>query len=227
MDYTTEQMERYSRQIILKEIGGAGQAKLLETRLLLVTGKGNAIGAAAARHLAGAGIGSILLAGTPSPTATPEALRELNPDVTTDHYDGPLTRADLEPLADQVDWVLDASDLYAVRRPAGEAAAKRQKPFACAATQGLAGLARTYPGGDGACPGCIPPLQLRWLGIGVSPKKAPLLKLLGTLLAEELLLRRLGIDKSATGRQITFNAVTSAFSSRELSRNRACRLPHP
>ena len=165
-----EQIERYSRQIILPEIGGRGQERLLAAAIAVI-GAGP-LAATAARYLAGAGIGALRLAGADSDHLGRE-LRALNPDVTVS-----IDRAeDRESLVVAADLTVEAFDACAGRARA------LGVPLVAAAARASAGWIHIDRGGGG-CAGCAA-RAARWERTGTSMAAlAPIaVGVLGSLLA--------------------------------------------
>ena len=165
-----EQIERYSRQIILPEIGGRGQERLLAAAIAVI-GAGP-LAATAARYLAGAGIGALRLAGADSDHLGRE-LRALNPDVTVS-VDG---AEDRESVVVAADLTVEAFDACARRARA------LGIPMVAAAATASAGWIHLDRGGGG-CAGCAA-RAARWERAGTSEAAlAPIaVGVLGSLLA--------------------------------------------
>lgn len=134
MILTDDQLERYARHIVLKEVGGEGQRKLLQAEVMVVGAGG--IGSPAIQYLAAAGVGSLrvvdddvvtldnlhrqILFGTddvgrPKTEAAADAVSRLNPDVKLSAVNERLTAANVSRLAEGADVVLDGSDNFATR----------------------------------------------------------------------------------------------------------------
>ena len=134
MDFTEEQLERYSRQIILKEVGGKGQQKLGQARVLVVGAGG--LGSPIALYLGAAGVGVIGLidgdvvdlsnlqrqvlhttphVGVPKVESGRRLLEALNPHVQVKTYQEPLDAANIMNLLPEYDLVLDGSDNFDTR----------------------------------------------------------------------------------------------------------------
>ena len=131
MAFTNEQLERYSRHIILKEIGGKGQKKLLNAKVLIIGAGG--LGAPAALYLAAAGVGTIGIAdadsvdlsnlqrqvihttsdiGRPKVDSAAETMRAINPDVTVVPYHQFVSAANILDMIRDYDFVLDGTDNF-------------------------------------------------------------------------------------------------------------------
>jgi adenylyltransferase/sulfurtransferase len=147
-----DQLERYARHIILKEIGGAGQQRLLDAQVVLIGAGG--IGAPAIQYLAAAGVGrlrvidddevslsnlqrQVLFAtddiGRPKVEAAREAVARLNPDVSVDPVAARLDAANAAALLADADVVLDGSDNFETRLAVADAALTLRIPLVSAA----------------------------------------------------------------------------------------------
>ena len=147
-----DQLERYARHIILKEIGGAGQQRLLDAQVVLIGAGG--IGAPAIQYLAAAGVGrlrvidddevslsnlqrQVLFAtediGRAKVEAAREAVARLNPDVSVDPVAARLDAANAAALLADADVVLDGSDNFATRLAVADAALALRIPLVSAA----------------------------------------------------------------------------------------------
>ncbi len=134
MPLTSDQLERYARHIVLKEVGGPGQRALRDARVLIV-GVGG-LGSPAALYLAAAGVGVLGLAdpdgvslsnlqrqiafrtqdvGTPKPQAAGQALRALNPDVEAIAINQAITSENAEAVIRDYDLVVEGVDSFAAR----------------------------------------------------------------------------------------------------------------
>jgi len=134
MSFTDEEVERYARHLILREVGGPGQQKLKGASVLIVGAGG--LGSPAALYLAAAGVGGLMLAdpdvvdrsnlqrqiiyadsdiGQPKVEAAADRLAALNPHVFVAGYQGPFDAQSADELVSDVDLVLDGTDDFATR----------------------------------------------------------------------------------------------------------------
>ena len=134
IDFTDEQIERYSRHIILPEVGGEGQSRLLESKVLLVGAGG--LGSPAAFYLAAAGIGNMGLIdfdtvdlsnlqrqiihnteriGMLKPESAKKTIAALNPDVNVTVFNERLSSENIMRLFEGYDYILDGTDNFATR----------------------------------------------------------------------------------------------------------------
>src|SRR3954452_19628484 len=148
MSFTDEEIERYARHLVLREVGGAGQQKLKAASALIVGAGG--LGAPAALYLAAAGIGTLILAdpdevdrsnlqrqviyteddvGRPKVEAAADRLHALNPHVFVAGYNGAFDPTTADELVDGVDVVLDGTDSFETRYWVNEACVRHGKPL--------------------------------------------------------------------------------------------------
>jgi adenylyltransferase/sulfurtransferase len=152
MTLTDDQLERYARHIVLKEIGGAGQQALLKARVLIIGAGG--LGSPCALYLTAAGVGTIGLVdddhislsnlqrqilyrtsevGRAKTEAAREALRALNPDVHVNAHACRLTEANAQALVAEYDLVADGCDNFATRFAVADACIALGKTLVSAA----------------------------------------------------------------------------------------------
>jgi molybdopterin/thiamine biosynthesis adenylyltransferase len=241
---TDEQLERYSRHIILKEIGVEGQKRLLESRALIIGAGG--LGSPAALYLAAAGVGTIGIAdpdtvslsnlqrqiihttedaGKAKVQSAQEKIRALNPDVTVVPY---LQRIDAGSIADIIenyDFIIDGTDNFSAKFLINDACVLRRKPFCHAGIIRFQGQIMTYIPGESPCYRCVfhsPPPE----GAVPACQQAGVLGatagVIGTLQATEALKFLLGMEGLLKGQLLCYNALTMEFRKTPLSRNPDC-----
>ena len=148
MNLSSEEVERYARHIVLREIGGPGQARLKAARVLVVGAGG--LGHPILQYLAAAGVGLIGIAdndivslsnlqrqvmfgtetvGQSKVEAAAEQLRRLNPHVLIDRHDTRITADDAETLTGQYDVVVDGSDNWTTRYVVSDACYRSRRPL--------------------------------------------------------------------------------------------------
>ncbi|HWR31280.1 MAG TPA: molybdopterin-synthase adenylyltransferase MoeB [Negativicutes bacterium] len=248
MAFTNEQMERYSRHIILKDVGVKGQKKIRNAKVLVI-GTGG-LGAPAAMYLAAAGLGTIGLAdfdvvelsnlqrqiihstadvGKPKVQSGQETIAALNPDVRVVTYQERVTAANIaEIIRDQdYDFIIDGVDNFPAKFLINDACVLLQKPFSHAGIIRFFGQTMTYVPGAGPCYRCLfdaPPPP----GVAPTCREAGVLGvmggILGTIQATEALKYILGFGELLTGAILTFDATTMDFRRVKISRNRKCRI---
>ena len=233
MAFTNEQLERYSRHIILKEIGVKGQKRLLNARVL-ISGAGG-LGAPAALYLAAAGVGTIGIAdadvvdltnlqrqvihttediGKKKVDSAAETMRQINPDITVNAYYEYVSSANILKLIEGYDFILDGTDNFPAKFLINDACVMVKKPFSHAGIIRFKGQLTTVIPGVSPCYRCIfrnPP-----------PKDAvPTCKqagvigamggVIGSLQAMEAIKYITGAGELLTGYLLTYDALTMEF----------------
>ena len=253
MSLTNEQLERYSRHIILRQVGGKGQEKILSGKVLII-GTGG-LGAPAAMYLAAAGIGTIGLAdsdvvdlsnlqrqiihqtqdvGKAKVESGRETIAAMNPDVKVHTYNELVTAANIKDIIrDQdYDFILDGTDNFPAKFLINDACVLLKKPFSHAGIIRFQGQTMTYVPGEGPCYRCVfqepPPKDAvptcRQAGVlGVMGG------VLGTLQATEALKYILGVGELLTGDLLTYDALSMTFRKVKLPKNKDCVIcgEHP
>lgn len=218
------QIERYSRQIILPQVGGKGQEKLLRARVL-VNGDGP-LQTAALLYLAAAGVGTIgVITHAPSPVlsafapdqrdTTSAALTRLNPDCTVITYKE-TAAADSRQLVNAYDLVLSPPD------PLHEVCYALRRPFLCAQVSATGAWLFPCLGyePDRACLQCLPP---HFFGEGGNaPALAALF--LGTLQATEAIKLILGLAHSSLDKLLLCQFPALHFSGHIVQKDPQCKL---
>jgi len=173
-EFTDEQINRYSRHIILPEVGGKGQKKLLESKVFLVGAGG--LGSPAAFYLAAAGIGKIGIADNdnvdfsnlqrqilhstkdvdcPKAQSAKETIEDLNPDVEVVPYTDRLNSENIIDIIKDYDVILDGSDNFPTRYLVNDACVMLGKPLSHGAIFRFDGQATTIIPGEGPCYRCL------------------------------------------------------------------------
>src|SRR5512137_2071565 len=170
IDFTEEQLARYSRHIILQDIGIEGQAKIRAGRVLIVGAGG--LGSPAILYLAAAGVGTLGIAdadavawtnlnrqvlhrsadvGSAKVESAARAVRELNPEVALELYREQLDAERVAELGAGYDLVVDATDGFASKYAINDGAVRAGKPFVHAGVEGLMGQVALLGLPDGPC----------------------------------------------------------------------------
>jgi molybdopterin/thiamine biosynthesis adenylyltransferase len=241
---TEEQIQRYSRHIILKEVGGKGQQKLLDSKVLIIGAGG--LGAPIALYLAAAGVGTIGIAdadvvditnlqrqvihftpdvGKPKVESAAEKMRAINPDVTVNTYQEWVSAANIAGLIADYDFVIDGTDNFAAKFLINDACVLGNKPYSHGGILQFVGQTITVLPGQSPCYRCIfptpPPKDAiptcSQAGvIGVLPG------VIGSIQATEVVKFILGKGELLAGRLLTYDALAMKFRDIAIKRNAKC-----
>src|SRR5919197_6095880 len=249
---TAEQRERYSRHLLIPEIGLEGQMKLLDSRILLLGAGG--LGSPAALYLAAAGVGHIGIVdadivdesnlqrqivhslntlGTPKVDSAKRTIEALNPDVEVTTYRERLTSDNIDTILDD-GWeiVVDGTDNFPTRYLLNDACVWRGIPVVYGSIYRFEGQVSVFKVGDGPCYRCLfpapPPAELapscaEGGVLGVLPG------VVGSLQASEALKLVLGAGDTLTGRLLLFDALGTTFDEVIVKRDESCPVcgDHP
>jgi adenylyltransferase/sulfurtransferase len=249
MLFRDDQLERYARHVILREVGGAGQQKLLQARVLVVGAGG--LGSPLILYLAAAGIGTIGVVdddvvslsnlqrqiahtteriGQPKPASAAETVRGINPDVRVVEHPVRLTAANAATLIDGYDLVADGSDNFATRFLVNDACYLGRKTLVSAAILQFDGQLATYKahlGEPHPCYRCLfpaPPPSELMPSCSDAGVLGALAGAVGSLQAIEVVKELLGIGETLSGRLLIYDALGTTFRSVRVRRDPACPL---
>ncbi|SNZ06595.1 adenylyltransferase and sulfurtransferase [Natronoarchaeum philippinense] len=239
------QLDRYSRHVIMDDVGPEGQARLLDAAVLVVGAGG--LGSPAIQYLAAAGIGRLGIAdddaversnlqrqvlhgdadvGRPKVESAAEFVRELNPDVDVEPHETRVTSENVEELVDEYDLVVDGSDNFRTRYLLNDACTLAGVPFTHGAVFEFEAQITTFPANDEApCYRCLfpeaPPAgtvpDCATTGVlGVLPGTV------GCLQATEAIKLLLGEGDPLAGRLIVYDARELSFETVEFERDPDC-----
>lgn len=233
MPFTNEQLERYSRHIILKEIGVKGQKKLMNGSVLIIGAGG--LGAPAALYLAAAGVGKIGIVdadvvdlsnlqrqiihttadvGRPKVESAAETMRAINPDVEVVTYHEFISSANIMDIIKDYDFVLDGTDNFPAKFLINDACVMADKPFSHAGILRFKGQLMTVIPHQSPCYRCVfktmPPKDAipTCKQAGVIGAMAGVI---GSLQALEAVKFLTGAGELLTGKLLTFDALTMKF----------------
>lgn len=244
MKLREDQIERYSRQIILPNVGGKGQEKLLAAKVLIIGAGG--LGSPAALYLASAGIGKIGIVdsdkvelnnlqrqilhstkdiGRSKVESARERLSALNTDVEVLTYKLRLTSENILDIIKDYDMVVDGSDNFPTRYLVNDGCVLSGKPLSHGGIFRFDGQTITILPYQSACYRCLfpePPPP----GLVPSCQEAGILGavagIIGTIQANEVLKYILGIGNLLTGRLLIFNALDSSFRQVRVPKDSKC-----
>jgi sulfur-carrier protein adenylyltransferase/sulfurtransferase len=249
--FTSEQAQRYSRHLLIPEVGETGQHKLLRGKVLLIGAGG--LGSPAAYYLASAGVGTLGIVdsdvvdltnlqrqilhttdriGEPKVESAKRTLEALNPDVKIVGYQERLTSENVDRIIADYDVVIDGADNFPTRYLLNDAAVKWKKPVVHGSIFRFEGQVTVFKPFEGPCYRCLfpepPPPEL-----APSCAEAGVLGVLpgviGTLQATEALKLLMGIGEPLVGRYVLYDALDGSFREVRLRRDPDCPVcgEHP
>lgn len=238
--FSDEEVERYSRQLVLREWGGAGQQRLRTARVLLVGAGG--LGGPAATYLAAAGVGVLGLVdpdvvalsnlhrqviyasidvGEAKVEAAGRRLRALNPHVRVEAHRLRLGDGDARALVGRYDLVLDGTDDFASRFAVNAACVAERRPLVSGAIARWTGQVGVFEGRP--CWRCFtpetPPDAETCAAVGVA---GPLAGVVGALMALEAVKIITGAGEPLGGRLLLYDGLTSAARTVRIAADPAC-----
>jgi molybdopterin/thiamine biosynthesis adenylyltransferase len=244
MNLTDEQIKRYSRHIILKEIGGKGQKKLFAAKVLIIGAGG--LGSPCAFYLAAAGVGELGIldfdvvdlsnlqrqilhaaddVNRPKVESARETLEALNPEIRITAYNERLTADNTLKILKDYDVIVDGCDNFATRYLINDACVLLGKPNVHGSVLQFEGHATVFDAARGPCyrcqypqpppPGLIPNCQEAGV-LGIVPG------VIGILQAVETQKLILGIGKPLIGRLLQFDALGMKFREFTLRKDPQC-----
>ncbi len=252
MDFSEAQLHRYARHIILPEIGGEGQARLIEAKVLVIGAGG--LGAPVLMYLAAAGVGTLGVVdddrvdlsnlqrqiihgtsriGAPKTESARQTLAEINPEVRVVAHAERLTARNAIEIIEAYDLVADGSDNFATRYLVNDACYLARKPLVSAAMLRFDGQIAVFKAhlGDGhPCYRCLfrdPPPR----GVIPSCSEAGVLGALagalGSLQATEVLKELLGLGDSLSGWLLLYDSLSTTFHKLRVKPDPDCPLCGP
>jgi molybdopterin/thiamine biosynthesis adenylyltransferase len=247
MAVNDDQLLRYSRHILLDEIGIEGQQRLLAAHALVIGAGG--LGSPVALYLGTAGVGRITIVdhdsvdvtnlqrqiahtlarvGTPKATSAQTAIAAINPDVQVIPL---IERADasrLDVLVADADVVIDCSDNFRTRHAVNAACVAHRKPLVAGAAIGFDGQVSVYDTrtDDAPCYACLFPPEATFEEVQCATMGvfAPLVGIIGTVQAAEALKLLAGIGSSLAGRLQMLDARAMEWTEIRMQRQPQCSV---
>jgi molybdopterin/thiamine biosynthesis adenylyltransferase/rhodanese-related sulfurtransferase len=241
---TEQQKLRYSRHLLIPEVGTEGQARLLGSKALLIGAGG--LGSPAALYLAAAGVGTIGIidfdvvdlsnlqrqilhtndrVGEKKVESARKTLTALNPDVTVVAHEEMLVADNVERIIAGYDVILDGTDTFETRYILNDAAVAAGIPVVHASVFRFEGQLTTFIPYEGPCYRCLyptpPPPELA-PGCSVAGVLGVVPGIMGLLQANEVLKVLLGIGETLAGRLLLFDALETEFTELKLRRDPKC-----
>ena len=242
-----DQLLRYSRHILLPQIGIEGQEALLRSHVLIIGAGG--LGSPVAMYLAASGIGKLTICdndtvdltnlqrqiahstetiGAPKTYSAKKTLARINPDVNVVALNERMDEGRLLDLVAEADVVVDASDNFATRHAVNRVCAIHKKPLVSGAVVRLDGQVTVFDLRhiSSACYHCLFPANgekedMRCAVMGVF---APLVGIIGCVQASETLKILLNIGKTLNGRFLVLDALSMEWRSIKLNKDPACAV---
>jgi sulfur-carrier protein adenylyltransferase/sulfurtransferase len=243
-ELTPAQMKRYSRHVLIPEVGKEGQLKLLDAKVLIIGAGG--LGSPSAYYLAAAGVGTIGMVdsdvvdesnlqrqilhnskriGEPKVESAKQTLEDLNPDVKVVPYQTRLTRDNIVDLFKDYDLIIDGSDNFATRYLVNDASVLLRKTVVHGSIFRFDGQVSVFKPFEGPCYRCVfpepPPPELAPScdeagTLGVLPG------IVGLFEANEAIKLLLGIGEPLIGKLLMIDALSNEFRTLRLKRDPSC-----
>ncbi len=243
---TAEQRERYSRHLLLPEVGIDGQQKLLDAKVLLLGAGG--LGSPAALYLAAAGVGTLGIVddddvdlsnlqrqvvhsseriGVPKVDSAEQTIAALNPDVKVEKYPVRLGADNIVEIISGYDVVLDGLDNFPTRYLLNDASVRLGIPVVSAAILGFEGQLSVFKPYDGPCYRCLfpvpPPAELA-PSCGANGVLGVLPGTMGLLQATEVIKLILDEGEPLIGRLLMYDALSARFTEVKVRRDPDCPI---
>jgi molybdopterin/thiamine biosynthesis adenylyltransferase len=243
---TAEQRDRYSRHLLLPEVGTEGQQKLLDAKVLLLGAGG--LGSPAALYLAAAGVGTLGIVdddtvdlsnlqrqvihnservGTPKVDSAEQTITALNPDVNVQKYQVRIGPENIMDILPDYDIVVDGLDNFPTRYLLNDATVRLQIPVVSAAILGFEGQLSVFKPYDGPCYRCLfpvpPPAELA-PSCGANGVLGVLPGTMGLLQATEVIKLILGEGDPLIGRLLMYDALAARVTEVKVRRDPNCPI---
>ncbi|HEY3960877.1 MAG TPA: molybdopterin-synthase adenylyltransferase MoeB [Solirubrobacteraceae bacterium] len=243
---SAEQRDRYSRHMLVPEIGAEGQQKLLDAKVLLLGAGG--LGSPTALYLAAAGVGTLGIVdddvvdlsnlqrqvihttdrvGTPKVDSAEESIRALNPDVNVVKYQTRIDASNIMEIIDGYDVIVDGVDNFPTRYLLNDATVRLQIPVVSASILGFDGQLSVFKPYDGPCYRCLfrepPPAELA-PSCGANGVLGVLPGTMGLLQATEVVKLILDIGEPAIGRLLLYDALGATLTEVKVHRDPECPI---
>ncbi|MFH1154002.1 MAG: HesA/MoeB/ThiF family protein [Pseudomonadota bacterium] len=234
-----EELERYSRQIMLPGVGLGGQEKLKTARVLVVGAGG--LGSLSCLYLAAAGVGNLVVAdpdtvalsnlnrqilhatgdlGRPKTASAHSRLQELNPTIRLDCRQAVFASDTWDALTRDVDIIVDGTDNRRARRLLNRACLARKVPFVFGGVQELDGMVMTVIPGQGPCFECLFPGTDEPIAKGIL---GPVAGMIASIQSLEVIKLILGLGQSLAGRLIHIQGLAMRVREVRIHPNPSCQ----
>jgi len=246
LSLTKEQRERYSRHLLVPEIGLEGQEKLLNAKVLLLGAGG--LGSPTALYLAAAGVGTLGIVdddevdlsnlqrqvihttdriGTPKVDSAEIAVKAINPDVNVVKYQTRIDASNIMEIIDGYDVIVDGVDNFPTRYLLNDATVRLDIPVVSASILGFDGQLSVFKPHDGPCYRCLypvpPPAELA-PSCGANGVLGVLPGTMGLLQATEVVKLVTGAGEPLVGRLLLYEALGATFTELKVRRDPECPI---
>jgi molybdopterin/thiamine biosynthesis adenylyltransferase/rhodanese-related sulfurtransferase len=243
---TGEQRERYSRHLLIPEIGVEGQTKLLESKVLLLGAGG--LGSPTALYLAAAGVGTLGVVdddevdlsnlqrqvihttdriGVPKVDSAEQSITAINPDVEVVKYKTRLDASNIMEIIEGYDVIVDGVDNFPTRYLLNDATVRLGIPVVSASILGFDGQLSVFKPHDGPCYRCLypvpPPAELA-PSCGANGVLGVLPGTMGLLQATEVVKLVTGAGEPLVGRLLLYEALGATFTELKVRRDPECPI---
>ncbi len=251
IDFTEEQLQRYSRHILLKDVGVEGQIKISEGKVLIVGAGG--LGAPIALYLAAAGIGTIGIVDAdsvdlsnlqrqvihftkdvdvPKVKSASDKMKALNPDVNVVTYHEFIKADNIKQIINGYDFVIDGTDNFPTKFLINDACVLEKIPFSHGGILRFVGQTMTVLPYESTCYRCVfikPPPKNMVPTCSEAGVLGAIAGMLGTIQAAEALKYVTGVGEILSDAMLTFDAMTMDFRKVPIRRNKKCPIcsEHP
>ena len=244
--FSAEQRERYSRHLLVPEVGTEGQQKLLDARVLLLGAGG--LGSPTALYLAAAGVGTLGIVdddvvdlsnlqrqvihttdriGTPKVDSAAETIKALNPEVNVVGYPTRLDASNIIEIIDGWDIIVDGVDNFPTRYLLNDASVRLGIPVVSAAILGFEGQLSVFAPGRGPCYRCLfrqPPPADMAPSCGANGVIGVLPGTMGLLQATEVIKLIVGAGDPLIGRLLMYDALAASFTELKVRQDPECPI---
>ncbi|MBL4601266.1 MAG: molybdopterin-synthase adenylyltransferase MoeB [Emcibacteraceae bacterium] len=245
MALNDEQLERYARHIILKEVGGHGQQKLMKAKVLVIGAGG--LGSPLLMYLAAAGIGTIGIidddivdlsnlqrqtihmtdaVGQDKTSSALKTIKALNPDINVIPYQERLTEKNAEEIISSYDIIADGCDNFTTRFLVNDMCLKHKKPLISGALSQFDGQLATFKGyaPDKPCYRCLVPDHPRGvLSCAEAGILGAIAGVVGSMQAVEVLKELLDLGDSLAGKLLIYDALSATSRTIKLPKDPGCK----
>lgn len=245
-EFSEEELERYSRHIILQDVGIEGQQKILESRVLIIGAGG--LGSPIALYLAAAGVGEIGIVdgdvvdrsnlqrqvihttpeiGIPKVESARRKMEAINPQVKVRTHQMMVDTQNILDLIAPYDFVIDGTDNFAAKFLINDACILANKPYSHGGILRFSGQTMTIQPHKSACYACVfdqPPPAGAVPTCSSAGILGAVAGMLGTIQATEVLKFITGVGEPLYDRLLSFDAKSMSFRSLKLTKNPKCRV---